>query len=195
MTSYSAPIEPVRILDVCTANLCRSPMAEALLRRQLERAGVEAQVVSCGVQVPEPGPPVPEVVETMRGFGIELSEHRSRPLTPQLAQGAQLVIGMTREHVREAVMTDPRLLDSAFTIKELARRVSAQGFRPIDTDLMQWITALVADRDVEELLGASPLDDVADPIGGPLAGYQDTAAELSALVQHIVATVWPRSHL
>jgi len=162
-------------------------MAAAFLRRQLDRAEVESQIVSAGLHVPEPTPPVPEVIETMRGFGIELSEHRSRQLTPGLAHGAHIVIGMTREHLR--------LLDSGFTIKELARRAGAQGFRPVNEALQPWLAELVADRDIEELLGASPIDDVDDPIGGPLAGYHDTAGELSRLIEQVVGTVWPHALL
>jgi protein-tyrosine-phosphatase len=166
-------------------------MAAAFLRRQLDRAEVESQIVSAGLHVPAPVPPLPEVIETMRGFGIELSEHRSRQLTPGLAQGAHIVIGMTREHLREAVMMDQRLLDSGFTMKELARRAGAQGFRPVGTKLQSWLADLLSNRDIEELLGTSDLDDIADPIGGPVAAYHDTAAEVDDLATRIVRTVWP----
>jgi protein-tyrosine phosphatase len=166
-------------------------MAGAFLTRALERADVPAQVVSAGIRASEGSPPPSQVVEAMRGFGIELSEHRSRELTPQLARGAHVVLGLTREHLREAVLMDPRLLDAGFTVKELARRAGMQGFRPVNEALEPWLATLVANRDVAELMGADPFDDMADPIGGPLAGYQDTAAELSQLVDRIVRTVWP----
>jgi protein-tyrosine phosphatase len=166
-------------------------MAAAFLTRALDRGEIPAQVVSAGTRA-RPGSSVPpEVLETMRGFGIELSEHESRELTPQLAQGAHVVLGLTRDHLREAVMMDPRLLDTGFTVKELARRAGAQGFRPVTDPLEPWLATLVANRDVMDLMGADPLDDVSDPIGGPLVGYQDTAAELSQLVDRIVRTVWP----
>lgn len=165
-------------------------MAAAFLGRGLERAGVPAQVVSAGLNAREGSPAVPEVVDTMRGFGIELSEHRSRLLTPGLAQGAHVVLGLTREHLREAIMMDQRLLDSGFTVKELARRSGMQGFRPATTDLQSWLASLAADREIEELLGAAALDDVDDPIGGPRSGYEATAAELSDLVDRILRTVW-----
>jgi hypothetical protein len=88
-------------------------------------------------------------------------------------------------------MMDPRLLDAGFTVKELARRAGMQGFRPVADPLVAWLGALVADRDVAALMGADPFDDVADPIGGPMGGYQDTAAELHQLCDRIVRTVWP----
>jgi protein-tyrosine phosphatase len=166
-------------------------MAAAFLARGLERAGVDAQVLSAGTNAEVGRPAASPVVETMRGFGIELSEHVSRQLTPQLARGAHVVLGLTREHLREAVMMDPRLLDTGFTVKELARRAGMQGYRPATEDVVPWLGKLVADRDVLELMGADPIDDVADPIGGPMAGYQDSAAELHELVDRIIRTVWP----
>lgn len=166
-------------------------MAAAFLARGLERIDVAAQVVSAGTSAQPGSPAAIEVVETMRGFGIELSTHESRALTPQLVQGAHVVLGLTREHLRESVMMDPRLLDAGFTVKELARRAGKQGFRPVADPLVPWLGALVADRDVTELMGADPLDDVSDPIGGPVVGYQDTAAELHELCGRIVRTVWP----
>jgi protein-tyrosine phosphatase len=166
-------------------------MAAAFIARGLQRADVPAQVLSAGTNARGGMAAAPEVVETMRGFGIELSEHRSRELTPQLAQGAHVVLGLTREHLREAVMMDPRLLDAGFTVKELARRAGMQGFRPVTDEVLPWLAALVANRDVAELLGADAFDDVSDPIGGPMSGYQDTAAELHQLSDRIVRTVWP----
>jgi protein-tyrosine phosphatase len=166
-------------------------MAAAFLARGLERVEMPAQVVSAGTAAQPGSPAAAEVVETMRGFGIELSEHRSRALTPSLVQGAHVVLGLTREHLRETVMMDPRLLDAGFTVKELARRAGMQGFRPAADPLVAWLGALVADRDVTELMGADPFDDVSDPIGGPMGGYQDTAAELHQLCDRIVRTVWP----
>jgi len=166
-------------------------MAAAFVARALERAEVPAQVVSAGTRARAGSSPPPEVIETMRGFGIELSEHVSRELTPQLAQGAHVVLGLTREHLREAVMMDPRLLDAGFTVKELARRAGMQGYRPVNDPLEPWLATLVANRDVMDLMGADPFDDVSDPIGGPLVRYQDTAAELSQLVDRIVRTLWP----
>ena len=166
-------------------------MAAAFLGRALERAEVPAQVLSAGTNAREAMGAAPEVVETMRSFGIELSQHRSRELTPQLAQGAHVVLGLTREHLRESVMMDPRLLDTGFTVKELARRAAIQGYRPVGDEVVPWLAGLVANRDVAELLGADVSDDVSDPIGGPMSGYQDTATELHQLCDRIVRTVWP----
>ena len=123
-------IEPVRVLVICTANICRSVMTEAFLARALDRAGTTATVTSAGVYAMVNAPPPAEVVAVMGEHGLDVAGHRAR----QLAQpgASDLVIGLTREHVREAVVMEPTLLPCAFTLKELARRVAAAGPRPTD---------------------------------------------------------------
>lgn len=97
------------ILFVCSGNTCRSPMAEAIARRclgeklavepaELERRGI--MVMSAGVlaiaglRASEPA------VEALRAVGIDLSGHRSRPLTPELIHQADVIYTMTRAHAR-----------------------------------------------------------------------------------------------
>lgn len=172
---------------LCTANQCRSPMAAAILARHLEAASVPARIASAGL-LPGGRPAWPEAEAVMAERGIDLSTHVSRRLDGLHVTGADLVLGMTREHVREAVVLDPVAYDRAFTLKELARRGGAEprGRQSLDA----WLAGLAAARDVEELLGADPVDDVEDPIGGPLSAFRATADELDALVATVVRAAW-----
>ena len=65
------------IVVLCTANVCRSPMAAALLARRLSEFGVTARVRSAGM-LRDGDPPLPEVVSVMAGYGIDITAHRSR---------------------------------------------------------------------------------------------------------------------
>ena len=65
------------IVVLCTANVCRSPMAAALLARRLSELGVTARVRSAGM-LRDGDPPLPEVISVMAGYGIDLTAHRSR---------------------------------------------------------------------------------------------------------------------
>jgi protein-tyrosine phosphatase len=125
--------------------------------------------------------------------GLDLSRHRSRHLEPRYLDDADLVLGMAREHVREAVALMPEALDRAFTLKELVRRAEAQprGRSSFDS----WLRSLSADRDVVDLLGAATTDDIEDPIGGPLASFRETADELDDLMARLVRVGWPERGL
>jgi protein-tyrosine phosphatase len=179
--------DPPRILLLCTANQCRSPMAAALLTRRLDEASVPARVGSAGL-LPGGRPAWPEAEAVMAERGIDISAHQSCRLDRSHVAGADLVLGMTREHLREAVVLDPLAYDRAFTLKELARR---GGVEPRSRrSLHAWLATLSASREVDELLGADPADDVDDPIGGPISAFRDTADELDALVGRIVRAGW-----
>jgi len=163
-------------------------MAAALLARRLHEVGVASDVSSAGLL--EGGRPAwPEARAAMLERGIDLSAHQSRRIEPQLVAGADLVLGMTREHLREAVALHPVAYERSFTLKDLVRRagVEPRGPQPLDA----WLAHLAAEREIEDLLGASPIDDIEDPIGGPLAAVRATAAELDGLVGRLVGSAWP----
>src|ERR1700751_3964904 len=65
------------IVVLCTGNVCRSPMAAALLARRLAMLGLTVRVRSCG-RIRWGDPPYPEVVSVMASYGIEISSHSSR---------------------------------------------------------------------------------------------------------------------
>ena len=86
------------IVCVCTGNTCRSPMAAALLRRELDRVGrPDVQVESAGLAA-DGSPATPQAVEVMAEWGIDIAAHRSRPLTAELLQQADAVLVMTPAH-------------------------------------------------------------------------------------------------
>src|SRR6058998_2940841 len=88
-----------KILLVCTGNICRSPLAAALLQRALTERGVEGMDVSSAGTGAWDGAPVSEgayLVGLERG--LDLSGHRARLLTRELVDGADLILTMARHH-------------------------------------------------------------------------------------------------
>ncbi len=175
---------------LCTANQCRSPMAEALLRARLRAAGVDAVVSSAG-DLPGGVPASAGSVRAMAARGLDLGEHVSRTLEIDQLDRADLVVGMARRHVRSAVALHPPAFPRTFTLKELVRRGRAVGARRPDEPFDAWLAALHAGRTASGLLGEDPTDDVADPIGGPDHLYAATADELEQLIDAFVAIAFP----
>lgn len=170
----------VDVLVLCTANLCRSPTAEILLTRQLADHGVDALVHSAG-RGPGGHPSPAPALAAFGGIGIDLTRHRSRTLTRDMLADADLVIGMAREHVRDALVLDPDVWPRTFTFKELVRRGEAAGPRRPGEDPSAWLGRAGAGRSATAMLGGADDDDVADPIGGPSRGYRRTVRELDSL--------------
>jgi protein-tyrosine phosphatase len=165
-------------------------MAEALLRRRLADRGVEARVSSAGV-VRGGEPASPGAVQALAQLGIDdLSAHRSRLLRTPLVRDADLVLGLAREHVREAAVIAPDAFPRMFTLKELARRVAKTAPRVAGEPFDHWLATVAGGRQTSDLLGADPADDVADPLGSAASAYAAVAAEIDHALAIIVDGAW-----
>lgn len=88
-----------QILLVCTGNTCRSPLAEALLRRKLLDSGVDGVTVSSAGTGAWEGAPASEGAYLVAlEHGLDLSGHRARLLSRELAAAADMVLTMARHH-------------------------------------------------------------------------------------------------
>jgi protein-tyrosine phosphatase len=169
-------------------------MASALFAAQMHHHTEPVSVSSAGIRAGRGSTPdaVPdEVLDVMDHYGIDLRDHRSRALTATMLQDADLVIGMGRRHVQEAVLLDPGSWPQAFMLKELVRRGESVGPRPPAQHLESWIAAVHGDRTRESLAHRSGADEVADPYGKTLADYRSTAAELDQLTTQLTTLLWP----
>jgi protein-tyrosine phosphatase len=177
------------IVVLCTANVCRSPMAAALLARRLAALGVTVPACSAGM-ISSGDPPHPQVISVMASYGIEIASHRSRIVCAADLASARLVLAMARDNLRHAVITEPAAWPRAFTLKELVRRGEQIGGRPPGEPLFSWLSRIHAGRERTSLLGDSLDDDVADPAGGPFRAYADTAGLLDQLVMRLAELGW-----
>jgi len=169
-------------------------MAAALFAEQIGHVPDPVEVSSAGIRATGPladrGVP-DEVQEVMAPFGIDLRDHRSRVLTQSMLEGADLVIGMGRRHVQEAVLIDPPSWPKSFMLKELVRRGRQLGPRRSDQGVRSWIDAAHGDRTRRGLLQRSSADEVDDPFGRSLGEYRATAAELAGLTSQLAQLLWP----
>ncbi len=167
-------------------------MAEVLLRHRLTALGVDARVHSAGLFVP--GLPAhDDTARAMAAMGHDLAAHRSRRMTADMVGESDLVLGLARAHVREAVLLAPGAWPRCYTVKEAVRRAGIVGPRAPGQAFPAWVAALHAGRRREDLVGASAADDVDDPYGRGLGTSERTAAELDALVGELVELGWART--
>ncbi len=178
------------VLVLCAANMCRSPMAAALLARELASRPARVTVRSAGF-LTEGEPPAPLAVAALAGHGVDISAHRSRLVRPADLDAAGLVLAMARAQLRAAVVLEPGVWPRAFTLRELVRRGEQAGPRPAGLSLDDWLAAAQQGRDRAALLGDSADDDVADPIGGPPDAFAQTAGLLAMLTGRLARLCWP----
>lgn len=109
-----------RILFVCTGNICRSPMAEALLRRRLEGEGfVDWTVESAGTWTNDANPASLYAVQLMGAQGYDLSSHRSQRVNRERLEAADLILVMTLHHAEALRLEFPAVSERLFLLSEM----------------------------------------------------------------------------
>ncbi|WP_273887140.1 low molecular weight protein arginine phosphatase [Rubrobacter naiadicus] len=106
------------VLFVCTANICRSPMAEAIFNALAGDAGISWRARSAGVFAAEGYPMAPEAEKVLSEAGVPVGRHHSRPLTGEMLREADLVLAMTPAHVEEMSRSFGELPDSVHVLTE-----------------------------------------------------------------------------
>ena len=146
MTEFRpVPDSPLRVLSVCTGNLCRSPTAEQLLRARLDPAARTAQFTSAGTMAANGDPMHPRAAVWSRHLGGDPGSHRSAYLTSKLLAPVDLALGMTRQHRRWVVDLRPAMTKATFTLAEFARLAAEVS----DAELEHAVASLHARGDGE----------------------------------------------
>jgi len=167
------------ILFVCTGNICRSPIAEAVAWRELARyPDAAVQFSSAGSHALEGNPATSRTVAAAATLGADLEWHRARELTRRRVQDADLVLCMAQEHLGYVAAYDRSAADRTFLLASWARAL-ARVDRMAATS--EELLAMVAQEVAEE-----PGDEIDDPIGLTDEAYALCAQRLEELVPGVV---------
>jgi len=148
------------IVVVCTANICRSPMGEGLLRHAL---AAEAEplnsipVISSGVSARSGDVVSENSVFALKKVGIDIAAHKSQPLTQAMLDSALLILCMTEAH----------------------RAMIRLQASPVPREL----------RLFREFMPVGNRREIADPYGGPSALYEACRDELVEAIPSVIAHI------
>jgi protein-tyrosine phosphatase len=117
-----------RVLVVCVGNICRSPMAEGLLRARLAERP-RFQVSSAGLAALAGHPADPWAVELMAERGIDISSHRARQVTPEMLSACDLVLVMEKGHEDEVHRMAPQARGKVHRIGRFGNRDVPDPYR------------------------------------------------------------------
>ncbi|BCJ52058.1 protein-tyrosine-phosphatase [Actinoplanes sp. NBRC 14428] len=178
------------VLIVCHANLCRSPMAEYLLRHALEsRLGPAAgglEILSAGTDAWADLPMHPLSVEALGEHGLDGTAFRSRRLTPALVKRAGLVLTATRRQRSVAVAMEPAAVKHAFTLPQFARLAAEVAVAaPLEPGTPAQRLGRIIER-IPMVRGHLPVppaeqDEIADPVRMPIEVFRRCAHELDRI--------------
>lgn len=168
------------VVVICSGNRFRSPLAEAILRSKTD--GLPVRIRSFGTLDLAPGHALPEALELAPGYGLDLTSHRSRPLTGVDLSEADLVIGFELVHVSMAVAGAKALRERTFLLTDLAAALDEAGPSQ-ENGVVERARAAVRRADAVRLTGTP--QEIGDPIGGPASGYQKAADAVNRLTSRV----------
>lgn len=118
----SDPIPSIRnLLFVCTGNICRSPMAEWLLRKLLQDRPIPGVQVQSAGFIALPGNTATNLAMLVaKEHGVDLSQHRAQPLSASLIRDADLILVMEPGHRWELLYQRPDAASKIFLLRHFA---------------------------------------------------------------------------
>lgn len=178
-----------RVLFICTANRCRSPLAEQLMRRALQRLQVDALVASAGF-LPG-GFATPSVgVRVAATEGLDLARHLSVRVGKRLVEVSDLILTMTREHAREIVALAPEAWPRVYPLKQFTELVGSVEL-PRRADFRDAAVMVGEGRRVNSILGNPGYDAVEDPMGRPAPVWESVMADLRTHIDQVATSFAP----
>jgi protein-tyrosine phosphatase len=187
------------ILTVCSGNLCRSPIAEQVLRARLDRLSVSVR--SAGTVARDGDAMTPEAAAISTRLGGDSSSHAARRLGERVVGEAGLVLAMAREHRRAVVTMLPRASRYTFAVREFARLAAG-----ITEDDLDEIARMPLEEEAARLSAAVALvasrrgmvpapddpgdDDVIDPYRRSADVYASSEAQLAPALEAVVLFLW-----
>ncbi|MFF1571164.1 low molecular weight phosphatase family protein [Leifsonia sp. NPDC058292] len=185
-----------RILTVCTGNICRSPLAEQLLRSEL--AGLGITVGSAGTDALVGHAMDDRAARYSAEYGGVPDAHTARQLTVEHVRESDLILALSREHRRAIVELLPRASHTTFTLREFERlldtlndddRADIAAAPDEHSRLSVLVEIAAANRGVAERPDDPSDDDVIDPYRQDDAVYAESVRQLVPAVRAISPTL------
>lgn len=112
----------MKIMFVCTGNICRSAMAHWMMKKKLEKNNIkDIEVYSSGIYAQNGDTSTYEAIEVMKEYNIDLKKHRATNTVNSNIMDMDLIFGMTDAHKEELLYLYPELKGKVFTLKEYVK--------------------------------------------------------------------------
>ena len=195
---YEPRTDVLRVLTVCTGNICRSPVAARLLTVGLATRlppgeATRVRVTSAGTSAVV-GAPIDHLAEhTLVARGVPIVPHKGHQLSESDLINADLILAMTPSHARQCIRLNPECAPRVHTLRGAGILLTGQrAAGPSATDVVARGRAVVNHLAAQKA-GLHPEADleVADPVGLPLEAFERTASVIAAALVPLIDILAP----
>lgn len=109
-----------KIMFICTGNICRSAMADALMKKLAKDSNKDIEVYSCGIFAEDGDMPTFNAIEAIKEYDVDLKLHRATNIRNSKIEDMDIILCATVSHKNNVINMYPNLKDKIFTIKEYA---------------------------------------------------------------------------
>lgn len=181
----------IRILTLCSGNVCRSPLAAMLLADRLDPARFEVTSAGTSPLIGDQMPPEAQKLAARLGC-TQAQDHRARTVTEDELSASDLIIGMARTHANRAIQLQPSVVIRTYTLLGLAQTVAhieTQHVRTLhhqepndEAAILKTITRM---RGTVPRLHPAHLYDLDDPYGRSKQTYERSGRQIVAAIDQI----------
>ena len=111
----------MKIMFICTGNICRSAMAEGMMKKLIKENNIDAEVYSCGIYAETGNGPTYNAQEAASEYGADISNHRATNIRDSKIEEMDIILCATISHKQSVLYMHPELKEKVFTMKEYAK--------------------------------------------------------------------------
>lgn len=111
----------MKIMFICTGNICRSAMAEGILKKVAKDKNLNIEVYSCGIYAEDGNYATYNAVEASKYYDVDISKHRATNIRNSKIQEMDVILCATESHKQIVLHVYPNLMGKVYTMKEYAK--------------------------------------------------------------------------
>ena len=150
----------MRVMFVCTGNICRSAMAEGLFIKLIKDNNLKIDVYSCGIYAENGDYATYNAIEAARYYDADISNHRATNIRSSQIEDMDIILCATNAHKNMVISMYPELISKVYTMKEYAE----------------------LDEDGKDM-------DIKDPWGYDMETYRRCIQEISLCIEKIIEKI------